>query len=276
MLIASLSQILLVGTVRAQVIILPPIIITRVPAAPPAPPVQTPPVKTPSKADAAPAKPVDRWAAAVDLGFNASTGNSRLMLLTTGFRLRHLEVQSFKLEWGVTYRYGESRGSVVARNIQSSLSFNVNPKNRWSPYAFATVEHDPFRRLALRSNTGSGVTHSFYRQSSGEFAVSAAALYSHEGFTVETQPDRDDARWNLQTRGFQKLGSSIRIENSFFYKPVWDRSNDYNLQSTTKLSSKITERLAMTFTHEYLKDSTPPSGVAQEDQRVQAGLTFEF
>ena len=249
---------------------------TAPPPTPPAPPAAPTTAQPAAATPQEPAKEPDRWAAAVDLGFNAATGNTRLMLLTTGFRLRHLETQSFKFEWGVTYRYGESRGAVVARSIQTNLSVDVHPGRAWSPYAFATVERDPFRRLHLRSNTGSGITHPLYREKQGEFTVSLAALYSHEGFTVATLPDRDDARWNLQTRGFQKLGNTIKIENSFFYKPVWNESDDFNIQSQTKLSSKITQRLAMTLTHEYLKDSTPPSGVKQEDQRVQAGLTFEF
>lgn len=239
----------------------------------------TPPVTpaaTPATTPAPPPKPPDRWAAALDFGFNAQTGNTRLMLLTTGFRVRHRETETYKLEWGVSFRYGESRGVVVARNVQSNLSFDFNPKSMWSPYAFATVERDPFRHLDLRSNTGSGVTHTFYRAATGELAVSLAALYSHEGFTVSTQPDRDDARWNLQTRGSQKIGKSARIENTFFYKPVWNQRGDYNIQSTTRLSSRITQRLAMTLSHEYLKDSTPPQGVKQDDQRVQAGFTFEF
>ncbi len=138
------------------------------------------------------------------------------------------------------------------------------------------MERDPFRRLALRSNTGSGVTHTLYREKTGELAVSAAALYSHEGFTVITQPDRNDARWSIQTRGHQRIGATMKIENAASFKPVWDHGNDYNIQSLTKVSSKITQRLAMTLSHEYLKDSTPPDGVKREDQRVQAGLTFEF
>ncbi len=238
-----------------------------------APPATTTPVPV---SPPAPEKAPDRWAAAVDLGFNAATGNTRLMLLTTGVRLRHLETESFKLEWGASLRYGESRGVVVARSLQSNLVFDLYPKSMWSPYAFATVERDPFRRLALRSNTGSGVTHTFYREKTGDFAVSAAALYSHEGFTVPTQADRDDARWSVQTRGQQRIGENVKIENAASYKPVWDQGGDYNIQSLTRVSSKITQRLALTLSHEYLKDSTPPTGVKREDQRVQAGLTFEF
>ncbi|MEO5511267.1 MAG: DUF481 domain-containing protein [Longimicrobiales bacterium] len=241
------------------------------------PPPAPPPVATDTTKTVPPKrKEPDRWAAAVDLGFNAATGNTRLMLLTTGFRLRHRETDQFKLEWGVSLRYGESRGVVIARSVRTNLVFDLNPKSMWSPYAFATVERDPFRRLALRSNTGSGVTRTFYRETTGEMSVSGAALYSHEGFTIDTQPDRDDARWSIETRGFQKIGGSVRVENAVSFKPVWDHSGDYNIQSLTKLSSKITQRLAMTLSHEYLKDSTPPSGVKREDQRVQAGLTFEF
>ena len=93
---------------------------------------------------------------------------------------------------------------------------------------------------------------------------------------MSTQPDRDDARWSFQTRAMQRLGNTMKIEHASSYKPVWDKSGDYNIQAATKVSSKITQRLAMTLSHEYLKDSTPPSGVRREDQRVQAGLTFEF
>jgi hypothetical protein len=230
----------------------------------------------PPAPEPAPEPEPDRWAAAVDLGLNAATGNSRITLLTTGFRIRHLETESFKLEWSISYRYGETRGAVVARNVQSSLSFDLYPGDIWSPYAFATVERDPFRRLDVRSNTGSGVTHTLYRHDDDQFAVTAAALYSHEDFTVPTQPNRDDARWSIQTRGQQHIGSNMKIENTAFYKPVWDRGGDYNIQSVTKVSSKITDRLAMTFSHEYLRDSTPPEGVERDDQRIQAGLTFEF
>src|SRR4051812_40554446 len=86
------------------------------PVAAPAPTAPAPVAIAPATPAPVKKKDPDRWAAAVDLGFNAATGNTRLMLLTTGFRLKHRETDRFKLEWGVTYRYGESRGSVVARN----------------------------------------------------------------------------------------------------------------------------------------------------------------
>lgn len=217
----------------------------------------------------------DRWLAALDLGFNASTGNTRLAVLSTTLRVKHLQTETLELEWAATYRYGESQGRVAARSASTSLNLDVQPEARVSPFAFAIVERDPFRRLDVRSNTGSGVKYTLYRQDRNEASLSVAALYSHEAFTSD-QPTRRDARWSVRGKLEQRLGNTARLESTAFYKPVWDHGADYNIQLLSKLSSKITEHLAMTLSHEYLHDSTPPEGVAREDQRFQAGATLEF
>ncbi|MGH7466326.1 MAG: DUF481 domain-containing protein, partial [Longimicrobiales bacterium] len=144
----------------------------------------------------------DRWAAAVDLGFASSSGNSDLTSLTTGIRIKHLQTKLFKLEWSVAFRYGESRGEVVARNLQSKLDFDVGPAARVAPFVFASVERDPFRRLDLRARTGSGVKYTFYREAPGEASVRLAAQYSRETFTQETAQDpRTDGAWSMEFKG---------------------------------------------------------------------------
>lgn len=223
---------------------------------------------------ARPARP-DRWAAALDLGFNAATGNSRLAILSTTLRIKRLETRTVELEWSATYRYGESRGRVMARNASTTLNLDLTPRARVSPFAFTTVERDPFRRLEVRSNTGSGVKYTLRRAPDGSASLSIAGLHSYEQFTTE-EPIRRDARWSVRGRFDQRLGRSVRVESTTFYKPLWDRGGDYNVQVLSKLSSKISERLALTLTHEYLYDSTPPAGVSREDQRFQAGATVEF
>src|SRR5690606_16319696 len=90
--------------------------------------------ENPASAPARQQEEPDRWAAALDLGFASSSGNSDLTSLTTGVRLKHLQTRLFKLEWSVTFRYGESQGTVVARNLQSKLDFDVGPAARVSPF----------------------------------------------------------------------------------------------------------------------------------------------
>lgn len=226
-------------------------------------------------ASPAPEPRPDKWKAALDVGFTGSIGNTRLAVLTTAVRVKHLQTQIMELDWVASYRYGESDGEVVQRNASTTLTMDVSPRAKWSPFAFATIERDPFRRLDLRSNTGSGLKYTFYRTERGAASMSVAGLYSHESFTND-RPERKDARWSARFKIDQRLGSLLRIENTTFYKPVWNRSGDFNIQLQSRLSTRVTQRVAITFTHEYLHDSTPPAGVAREDQRFQAGATIDF
>src|SRR5918994_3568354 len=43
---------------------------------------------------------LDRWDFTLDLGFNGSRGNTRLTVLTSGFRVKHLQTDLFELELG--------------------------------------------------------------------------------------------------------------------------------------------------------------------------------
>ncbi len=95
-----------------------------------------------------------RWAAAVDLGFTSASGNTDLMALNSGLRLRHRQTSRFRLEWTSNVRYGESDGEVVARQLQSNLNFDLGPDARFAPFLSASAERDRFRKLDLRSKVG--------------------------------------------------------------------------------------------------------------------------
>lgn len=219
----------------------------------------------------------DRWAVAVDLGFASSTGNSELTSLTTGVRLKHLQTKLFKLEWSAALRYGESQGEVVARNMQSKLDFDVGPGARIAPFIFASAERDAFKRLDLRARTGSGVKYTFYREDPGEASLRVAVLYSRENFTpAASQDPRTDGAWSVEFKGNREIGSTIRVDNNTTFSPVFDRFDDHNLEMTSKISSRISRRLALTLTHVYTYDSTPAADVGRTDQRFQAGLTIEL
>jgi putative salt-induced outer membrane protein YdiY len=229
---------------------------------------------------AAPAPPpVDpvppRWAASVDLGFASSSGNSELMSLTTGFRVRHLQTRHFKLEWAVSFRYGESQGEVVARNLQSKVDFDMGPTAVIAPFAFASGERDPFRRLDLRTRTGSGVKYTFYRETPGEASLRVAAQYSSDRFTTD-QDTRSDGGWSVEFKGRRDISDLLRIENTTTFDPVFDDFGDYNIEARSKVSSRISRRLALTLAHNYSYDSTPALDVGRTDQRFQAGLTIDF
>ncbi len=219
----------------------------------------------------------NRWAAAIDLGFTSSSGNTDLTSLNTGFRLRHLQTSRFRLEWSSNLRYGESGGEVVARHLQTSLNFDLGPEARFAPFISSSAERDRFRRLDLRSKTGMGVRYGFHKGAKGQASLRLAALYSHERFDpLADRAARSDGTWSLILDGNQRLGESVRVTSTSTFDPVMGDFGDYNLEVRSALSTRMTSNLAVTLGHNYTYDSTPVEGVRPADQRFQAGLTVEF
>jgi len=222
----------------------------------------------------------DRWDAAIEFGFNGSTGNTRLTVLTTGFRVKHLETDRYELEWSAAFRYGESDDEVIARSFESGLGWDLWPEAAWSPFAFATLERDAFRRIDLRSNAGVGAKRTFVREENAEVSLSAAVLHDYENFTTPTDEDavadRTNARWSIRARGHRQFENGLRFDHVTFYKPIWDDGTDYNIDSNTKVTILVSDRIGLNLSYTFRRDSTPPPDVERNDQIVQAGLTIQL
>jgi hypothetical protein len=221
-----------------------------------------------------------RWASTFDLGFNGSTGNTRLAVFSTGFQVKHLFTDELRFEWSGGFRYGESEGTVVARNMRTTLSADLFPQERFSPFLFATAERDPFRRLRVRGNGGGGAKLTLHRERDAEVSISGALLYSHESFLPLADGTgaltRNDARWSGRTRLRRRLSDGLRFDHTSFYQPVWNAPGDYNIDAVTRVSLQVTERLALSMSHNLRYDSTPPPEVLRGDHQVQANLTIQF
>jgi N-acetylated-alpha-linked acidic dipeptidase len=220
-----------------------------------------------------------RWGVSVDLGFNGSRGNTALTVFSTGIGVKHLVTDEFRLEWNGAVRYGESEGDVVARNLRSQVSFDFNPDADVSPFFYMDAERDPFRRMRLRTDGGAGAKYTFWRQRNEEVSLSVAGLYSRQEFfplpSGELTPRRSNARWSGRGRVRRQLGTA-RVEHTSFMQPVLDQLSDYTYDATTRLSTKLNERVSLTLTHLYKHNSQPPPGVVREDQSIQAGITVQF
>ncbi len=123
------------------------------------------------------------WEATADFGFTSSSGNTDLMALTSGFRLRHRKTSHFRFDWATNLRYGESSGDVIARHLRTKLNFDMGADVILAPFLSASVERDRFRKLDLRSKIGAGMRLAVRRAESGEASLRLAAQSSHERFT---------------------------------------------------------------------------------------------
>jgi hypothetical protein len=219
----------------------------------------------------------DSWSAVVDLAFSAASGNDQTVLLSSGFKVSHLQTERFELEVSGSVRYGRSEGREVARNLKSGVELNALPQARLSPFVKVTGERDPFRKLDLRSGGHMGMRYSLWRASEGSVQFSVSALYSYESFTNPGGPpleSRENARWSWWFRGSRKFGDRLRIENSTTYEPVWNRSSQFFFSVVSSANVPMSDKIAVFMSHEYAHDSMALPDVKKDDQLLKMGLTL--
>jgi hypothetical protein len=218
----------------------------------------------------------DRWSADLGISVNSAGGNESLTVITTDLGVTHLETTRYELGLRGRARYGRSEGSEVARNLRGSLNADFRPAERWSPFVFATAEHDRFRRLDLRLNTGTGLKHTFWRDGWSEVSMSGAVLYSFEDQAV---PDTvgtgvtHTARWSWRGRARRQPREGTRFEQVVFFQPAWNRMGDYLLEAQTSGRIALSEALAFTTSILYQRDNQPPPEVSPDDWSITLGLS---
>lgn len=225
----------------------------------------------------------DRYETILDLAFTTTSGNQEITLLTTDLAFTHLDPSAYRLEAGARARLGRTDGETVAENYRGQVDFAFTPESRWSPFLFAEVEHDPFRRLEIRSNSGSGARYRFWESEGGSASISGALLYSYENFTSDPEladspfaPSRQTARVSWRLKGERELTETFTLEHVTFYQPVWDTLDDYLFDTQTTGRVRVSDAIALTMSYTYGRDSTPPPDVGRDDRLFTAGISIEL
>lgn len=223
------------------------------------------------------AESVDRWAAAAEFSMTATSGNQEMTVLATGFTLRHLRRELFDFQLKVQARYGSSGGEQVVENYHGTFNFDIGTRNRWSPFIYSTAEHDPFKRLDVRVSSGAGAKYRLYRsEDRGEASLSLAMLHSYEALSTVGATPTNAARWSLRLNGNQKLRDGVTLSSQALYEPVLNDTGDFLFSFDTGLKVLLTQRIAVSITHEYNQDSTPAEGVGEIDRLLKAGIIIEL
>lgn len=219
-----------------------------------------------------------RWATITELTLTDASGNQNLTVFTTGFTLKHLRTEHFAFELELQGRYGSSDGEQVAESYKGAITFDFTPNSRWSPFVHTTAEHDPFRRLDIRANTGAGARWRVYRERGrGEADLSVSMMHSYETLANdEGSMSTARARWNVRVNGSRQVRDGVTLSHRTQYQPVADELGDYQLSTVTGLRVHLSRRIALSVSHEYNRDTRPAESVRPDDRLLKAGVQVEI
>ncbi|HUF13309.1 MAG TPA: DUF481 domain-containing protein [Longimicrobiales bacterium] len=218
----------------------------------------------------------DLWSVLLDATYSGSAGNQNLSFFDAGTRITRLETDVVELELNLRGRSGADEGVRVAESYMASLRADGRPEARVSPFLFGSAERDRFKLLDLRTNAGGGVKYTFLRAEDTEVSLSLAVLHNREDFRIADAPTQTDGRLSWRFKGAHELREGVRVENVSFYQPVWERADDYTMQSENIVAVQVFSMLALTASYVYQRDSTPPPDVEPDDHHMKLGVQLQL
>lgn len=207
------------------------------------------------------------------------TGNSQSMTLAASAfggitRPPHLFFGRAAADYATT----SQDALVVARSL-AHVRYNYET----TPFLFlellAQVQHDHFRRLAVRDLYGTGLRFNFLRTDDFELFSGTTIILEQQVISrTDLYPGRSDL-WARSSdyAGFNAAVASFAQLNSVTYvQPRLDRPRDFRVLHETIVTFAITKRLAAKISFNVTYDREPVAGVLPADVELKNSLAVKF
>jgi uncharacterized protein DUF481 len=160
----------------------------------------------------------------------------------------------FSADAGFKFRYGESEDAervkfVNARGWEATTSVDVLPKQRFSPFFFASSEASLEKRIQNRSAGGAGAKWVFAQTNTGNASISLALLGERTRSLADSAPTTTGvARYSWRVKVGQKVADRVSLSHVTFYAPVVDAPGRYTITSTSVGAFALNRVMALTLT----------------------------
>lgn len=214
----------------------------------------------------------------IDISGSAASGTSSYTIVDGRISLERLD-PVYEVVASVHGRYGGANDEVIAKEWGTAISVDATPEEDFSFFAFADFEQNPIRKLTRRVRMGSGAKWVLMRSldeenapslDEDELSVSVALLAASEKHETE---DATTWRWSFRLKKDLDITNRTVLGTTWFLQPQLDAMHDYLVDGFVRVSQQITERLELTFTFDYFRDSDPPTDVKHSEKRYLFGVT---
>ena len=175
--------------------------------------------------------------------------------------------------------YGEARGETTVARWMAHARYNYRLTSFVALETLAQVQHDRFRRLAVRDLYGAGFRFDFLRVDEVEVFAGTTYLFEHE--LLETVPGSEGLKY-FWHRSSNYAGVNMRVaplvdlSSVTYAQPRFDRPLDFRLLSETLVSFAISKVLSARVSANVWYDSRPPFGVRTYDVEIKNSLVVKL
>lgn len=175
--------------------------------------------------------------------------------------------------------YGQASGETTVARWMGHLRYNYRFTDVVAGEALTQVQHDRFRRLAVRDLYGVGLRFEPYHEEDLEIFFGTTYLFEHEVLEpVPGSPQSNDV-WHRSSdyAGFNMHAASlVDLSTVTYVQPRFDRPLDFRILSETLVTFTITKVLAARVSGSVWYDNRPPFGVRPYDMEIKNSLVVKL
>jgi hypothetical protein len=185
-------------------------------------------------------------------------------------------------EFGIDLQgvYGDTKDAEGTRAVHKrlwlgTLTTDLSPEARVSPFIFLTVESSLEKRIRERYSGGVGAKHTFVRDDRREVSLSLAVLEERTiPIRVSGLPGERLTRWSARGRVKQAWGDRARFSHVTFWQPAVDDLSRFLIRSTTEAEYVINEAISLTtsFVDSYDSEAVSRGAGSYNDGQLVFGV----
>ncbi|MBX3202368.1 MAG: DUF481 domain-containing protein [Labilithrix sp.] len=179
----------------------------------------------------------------------------------------------------VSADYGEARGQMNVSRWMAHARYNFILSPFVALEALTQVQHDSFRRLAVRDLYGTGLRFMLLNIDDFEIFTGTTYLLEHEVLDAIPGSPRYNNVWHRSSNygGVNVQVSDLVTASTVTYlQPRFDRPLDFRVLSDSFVSFTITPLLSARISATFWYDNRPPAGVRTYDVEVKNSLVLKL
>jgi len=219
-----------------------------------------------------------RWNFELGAGMSQNSGNvDNFSLKNYGELERNDSIISNNFNYKFVYQKEE--GKEKNKGFNAGMNLDLFQYGKFSPFVATEIVTNKYKGYDFKISALTGFKYRIFTITNVcDYSISLAAVYDNVDYTPEENKlDRQMVRISLRPKIKQKIGDNFYIGHNTFYQPSVKDFSDYIINSTTKLSSKITTKLFLEvgFNYEY-RSKLPTEDYEHYDISTEISLKLKL
>lgn len=226
-----------------------------------------------------------KWSYDFGLGTSLHTGNVNSFNLNNSASINRNDSLI-----ALDFHYKALYSSLIDRNdteqqwketnfeVNGGIKLDYKQYDRFSPFLACEMLTNKYKGYNFKMSGLVGIKYRIYvKHSICDYSISAAFVYDWTNYTDATVLPNNNFRISIRPRIKHKLSESLTLLNLTYFQPSVLDFNDFIVNTTTKLQTKLTQKLFLdlAFTYEY-RSRVPSDKYKKHDLMSEVSLKLKF